>query len=84
MKCLTQMLTVTFAIALVARGFLLTSSSKAEAAASGLTLAEACQPDGTASLLFAWTGIDPAARELWLDVTVSNNWQPDSFTMRGL
>ncbi len=70
MKCFIPIIARTSAIPiLVALCLTLPSVSWSEAAASGLTLAEACAADGTASLYFGWQGVNPAAKELWLDVT---------------
>jgi len=61
----------------------LPGASHSEAAANGLTLAEACAADGTASLSFGWQGTGAAASELWLDVGTDNAWRPGGFASAG-
>jgi hypothetical protein len=65
MKRLSRILVIP---ALVATSLAFTGVAKSEAAASGLTLAQACAADGSASLYFGWQGVNPAAKEVWLDV----------------
>ena len=51
---------------------------------NGLTLAEACAADGTASLYFGWQGVNPAAKELWLDViSYGDGYRPAAVVSAG-
>jgi len=73
-----------FVPSLVAVCLTLTGVARSEAAANGLTLAEACAADGTASLYFGWQGVNPAAKELWLDViSYGDGYRPAAVVSAG-
>src|ERR1043165_7971805 len=57
--------------------------SRSEATAAGLTLAEACAPDGSASLFFGWRGTEADTSEVWLDVGADGRWHPGGFASAG-
>lgn len=84
MKSSCRIVAVAFAVSLwVAVCLGLSGASRSEATAAGLTLAEACAPDGSASLLFGWQGTGATAAEVWLDVGTHSSWHPGGFASAG-
>lgn len=83
MNCYRRIASLTFIPLLLAVALVLPAASRSEAAASGLTLAESCAADGTASLSFGWRGTGAAATELWLDVGTDGTWRPGGYASAG-
>lgn len=84
MKSSCRIVAMAFAVSLwVAVCLGLPGGSRSEATAAGLTLAEVCAPDGSASLLFGWQSTGATAVEVWLDVGTDSSWHPGGFTSAG-
>jgi hypothetical protein len=59
-----------------------TPAAQVQAAAS-LYLQQRCEPDGSVSLAFVWEGNDRQARQQWVDVSSTTDWQPGTFQAAG-
>jgi hypothetical protein len=74
-----------FALALFAAISLLliSNSTGAQAAPSGLNTTQSCAANGTASITFNWRGVGSGSRQVWIDLTTNNNWRAGTYLSAG-